>query len=394
MAVFRANESVEPKLVEIGKVYKGSKKKTINKKGKDIEVYGDELEYYRFEPLERFKKVPSITGKFNSLYDELLARYEELDKPKQVHILFPYPNVVQVWRASNQKWQKIGQNDVCIRYCDGHICSLHLDEEIAGKSAYSPIPCAAKEDDKDCPKGCEPTGRLRFTIPALRYPGEIVLTTHSIKDISTISGNLDAYREFDLREIPFLLVKTQQNCRHRTPEGKMFNQKKWFCHLEVEPEFGLRMLEQRVEAIKDFATSPIKPQPSPAEFSTPKTQAVPKIEIEVKTKAAPNRQKMCDRIISLTDKLQSLRSTPVPLPKFEQMSDQELVAWGMDLRRNLEAAFRQQIRILWDKHREQKVEIPEDELEFELESTGVDELDRIYALAVNRLEVKNAAGAN
>lgn len=390
MAVFRANESVEPKLVEIGKVYKGSKKKTINKKGKDIEVYGDELEYYRFEPLERFKKVPSITGKFNSLYDELLARYEELDKPKQVHILFPYPNVVQVWRASNQKWQTVGKESMCIRYCDGKTCSLHLDEEIAGKSAYFPIPCAAKEDDKDCPKGCKPTGQLRFTIPALRYPGEIVLTTHSSKDIRTISGNLAAYQEYDLRDIPFLLVKTQQNCRHTNAQGKTFNQKKWFCHLEVEPGFGVKMIESRVEAIKGFTTSPIKPQPSPAEFSIPKTQSVPKIEIEVKAKAAPNRQKMCDRIISLTDKLQSLRSTPVPLPKFEQISDQELVAWGMDLRRNLEQALRRQIRILWEKHREQKVEIPEDELEVELESTGVDELDRIYALAVSRLEVKDA----
>ncbi len=388
MAVFRANQPIEPKIVEIGKIYKGGKKKTVNRKGKEIQVYGDELEYYRFEPLERFKKVPSITGKFNSLYDELLARYEELDKPKQVHILFPYPNVMQVWRPSNQKWQMVGKESMCVRYCDGKICSIHLDEE--GDSPYAPIPCSAKEGDKKCPKECKPTGQLRFTIPELRYPGEVVLTTHSIKDITTISGNLEAYKEYDLRDIPFVLVKTQQNCRHVTPEGKTFNPKKWFCHLEVEPEFGIKMVESRVEAIKGFATLSAKPQAS--DFVVPVTSIVPKVEVELKPKGVSSRQKMCDRITSLTDKLQSLRSTPVPLPKFEEMDDKELIAWGMDLRRNLEQALRQQIRILWVKHREQKVEIPEEELEIELETTGVDELDRVYRLAVSRLEVKDAAG--
>lgn len=394
MAIFRADEQIEPQIVEIGKIYKGSKKKTIQKNGKDIEIYGNELEYYRFEPLERFKKVPSLTGKFNSLYDELATRYEELDKPKQVPILFPYPNGVQVWRASNQKWQMMGKEPVCIRYCDGKTCSLHLDEPDAGGSPYAHIPCAAKPGDKDCPRECEPNGRLRFTIPALRYPGEIILTTHSIKDIGTISANLKAYEEYDLREIPFLLVKTQQNCRHTNSQGKTFNQKKWFCHVEVEPGFGVRMLENRVEAISTRTASPIKRQSSPTDFTVPKSPVVPSLEIESKPKVAPNRQKMCDRITSLTDKLQSLRSTPVPFPQFEQMSDQELVAWGMDLRRNLEQAFRNQIRVLWAKCREQKIEIPEDELEVDLEVTGVDELDQIYALAVSRLEVRDAAGAN
>lgn len=389
MAIFRANQKVEPKLVEIGKIYKGSKKKTIFKNGKETKSYGSELEYYRFEPLERFKNVPPITGKYNSLYDELLARYEELDKPKEVHILFPYPHAEQVWRASNQKWQTMGKESMCVRYCDGTSCTIHYDEPNAGGSPFAHIPCAAKPEDKKCPKECKPTGQLRLTIPALRYSGEIMLTTHSIKDITTISANLAAYQEYDLREIPFMLVKTQQNCRHTTPEGKTFNVPKWFCHVEVEPGFRSKMLENQVEAISANTVAPKKPS-SPADFSVPKAPVVPKVQAESPSKAGLNRQKMRDRITFLTGKLELLRSTPVPLPKFDEMSDQELVAWGLDLRRNLEQALRRQIRILWEKHREQQVEIPEEELAIELESTGVDDLDNLYASAVKRLEVKDA----
>jgi len=217
---------------------------------------------------------------------------------------------------------------------------------------------------------------LRFTIPALNYPGEVLLTTHSIRDITTIPRNLETYKGYDLREIPFLLVKTQQKCPHTTPQGKRFNQLRWFCHIEIEPTFGAELLSNRQQNSLSSSSDPIPERPKSADVPT-----------LIKPETRSKKQRFLQRILELTDKLQNLRSEPVTLPlPPDGMDEAELTTWGMELRLSLEQELQKQIKRLWVEQRNQGIEIPEAELGLDLASLKLNDLEKVYEIAAIREE--------
>lgn len=240
MALLRP-QTVQPRVVEIGRLHKGRKR--VNQQGK--EIFGEDLDYFRFEPSVRLQSFQSITPGFESLDHELARRYTELgEKPRTLRIRFAYPTPEENFSCANEVWKSIKGTDRCVRRCDGASCTLHMTER--GTLSKQPIPCSAAPEQNKCPAGCVPTGRLRFFLPDLNYSGLLVLTTHSVYDIGEIRGNLEAYANWDLIKLPFRLCRTEKTITRTDENGNVFAMKKWLCHVEIDPEFGL-LLQRSVE---------------------------------------------------------------------------------------------------------------------------------------------------
>ena len=241
MALIRP-QTVQPRVVEIGRLHKGSRKR-VNQQGK--EIFGEDLDYFRFEPSERLRGFPAVNPELESLYHQLANAYSELgDSPRTLRIRFAYPIPEENFVCGNEVWKSVKGVDRCVRRCDGASCTLHITER--GTLSKEPIPCAAAAEQNRCPSGCVPTGRLRFFLPDLNYPGIIVLTTHSIHDIQEIRGNLEAYANWDLTKLPFRLCRTEKTITRTDEQGNVFPLKKWLCHVEIDPEFGL-LLQRSTE---------------------------------------------------------------------------------------------------------------------------------------------------
>lgn len=239
-------QPVQVKVAEIGRIFKGGKKGTSTRGY----AGGDDLDHFRFEPNERLKDFP-IDGGTNA-YDLLRDRWNELgDKPRTIPIRFIHSDPGLIFTASNEVWSNKGGNERCIRRCNGETVLLHYQDRpnARGQSqpvlSRQPMPCAAQPGENKCPMDCKPTGRLAFVIPQLGYPGQILLTTHSIHDITELQGNLAAYANFDLSKIPFLLCRSLKSCPHHKPDGTVMPQKKWLLHLEIDPEFGNSILNSQ-----------------------------------------------------------------------------------------------------------------------------------------------------
>jgi hypothetical protein len=230
---------IEPKLPEIGRIFKGGKKRDREKDGKAYKIMGEDLDYFRFEPSESTHNLPSPDG-VGTLAEYLTRQYEELgSSPRTLPIQFLYAEANKNFAAEyNEAWQSVGGVERCIRRCDGETQLLHLEGKTLSKE---PIPCAA-QGMSECPLKCKPTGRLSFILPQLKYPGRVVMTTHSIYDILEIQGNLALYEGWELNKIPFQLCRTERTI-NRNVDGNIQAVKKWLCHLVIDPRFGQRLLE-------------------------------------------------------------------------------------------------------------------------------------------------------
>lgn len=259
MALVRPQQ-IRPRFSEIGRLYKGSPKRT-NANGK--EIFGEDLDHFRFEPSPRLLEFPAMTKGFSSLHDELKTRYAELgEKPRTIRVRFAHPEPELNFSTDNEVWKQVKGVERCTRRCNGETCSLHTTDK--GTLSKEPIACAAVEGLNKCPQGCVPTGRLRFFLPDLNYPGIVALTTHSIHDISEILGNLEAYANFDLTKIPFKLCRTEKTINRTDEQGNTFPMRRWLCHLEIDPEFGLLLQRSQENRYRAELQAPIEVAALPA----------------------------------------------------------------------------------------------------------------------------------
>lgn len=242
MALLRP-QKVQPRLAEIGRIFKGGPKQKRVKDGKEYEIQGQDLDHFRFEPSERLSELLAPDGS-GSLASYLTERWNELgDAPRAITIRFLGSTVADVFKAeANEVWATIGGASRCVRRCNGETQLLHLTKD--KKLSKEPIPCDAVEGENECPNKCKPTGRLFFMVPALEYPGLIVLTTHSINDIIEIKGNLALYENWDLSKIPFRLCRTKRSVT-RNENGTLRSMDKWLLHIEIDPSFGNAIFAQQ-----------------------------------------------------------------------------------------------------------------------------------------------------
>jgi hypothetical protein len=242
MAIIRPG-TIQVRLPEIGRIFKGGPKRDRTKDGKTYQIMGEDLDHFRFEPSPSTYDLPSPDGE-GRLADYLIRQYKELgDAPRALPIQFLHAEIDKDFSAINEVWAKIGGVERCIRRCDGQSQKLHLADAGTKKMlSNQPIPCAAEEGMNKCPMDCKPTGRLSFVMPCLNYPGLVIMTTHSIYDIIEIQGNLAMYSNWDINKIPFQLCRTEKTVSRTNDDGGKTPIKKWLCHLTIDPRFGNAVL--------------------------------------------------------------------------------------------------------------------------------------------------------
>jgi hypothetical protein len=241
MGIIRRSQldEVSPRLEEIGRLFKGSKKQN-NRFGKD-------LEHFRFEPAPRLNDLPSASH--GTLFAEVEARWKAMEAStsgwKSLPILLPYRSLEQNLSFRNAVYDGGGRTT---RACDGSICTRY-QMEVKGKKMIvrGAINCAMGVNDTECPMGCKSEAKLSMIIPSL-YPGLIVLTTKSTIDIQTLTANLKGYSRFDLSKIPLRLCRSLRDASYTDPNtGDFRKQQKWLLHIEIDPVFGHAALEAQQE---------------------------------------------------------------------------------------------------------------------------------------------------
>lgn len=209
----------EASFPNIGRLRKGGEKevKTITKNGqtKEIETYGKDLTYFRFDTDdERAAKM------FHAVYGE---------QPATINVYLPHQTAEQNFTC----WQEAYVAGGLTHRCDGETCVIWLDN---GKY---------RTDPKPCPGGCKEVGRLMVIIPELQRFAYVTAETHSIHDIIRLQENLQAveFLRGDLRGIPFILKRTPVEISTPTPDGKRARREKWLLSIEVDPAWAALQLE-------------------------------------------------------------------------------------------------------------------------------------------------------
>lgn len=203
----------------VGRLRKGGKKevKTVTKNGqqKEIETYGKDLTYFRFDSDDA-----RATAHFRAAYG---------DEPAQVNVFLPHQTAAQNFSC----WQEAYLAGGLTHRCDGETCVIWLDG-----TKY-------RTDPKPCPGGCKEVGRLMVIIPELQRFAYVTVETHSINDIIRLQENLQAveFLRGDLRGIPFILKRTPVEISTPTPDGKRARREKWLLSIEVDPAWAALQLE-------------------------------------------------------------------------------------------------------------------------------------------------------
>lgn len=233
-----------PRLPEIGKLFKGAPKETRSKSGKEYQVFGRELDYWRFE-----SKTP-LTAR---LFAEAFA--QDGGKPRHIPVFLPFATASENFQTCKEAYTAGGLE----HRCDGHVCTLWLDHSTT-RYRTDPVPCPtltmSAEDAKY--RGCKNVARLRVIIPALNQIGLVTVETHSINDILHLDACLPAYESLwddGLRRIPFMLSRVEREIS--TPrDGKRVKIKKWLVELNIDSDWSVKYLSaQRQQSLAAVAAA-------------------------------------------------------------------------------------------------------------------------------------------
>lgn len=303
----------------IGILRKGSEKQT-NSSGK--QTYGRDLDHFRFDPED-----PSdmeLVSAFKALYG---------DEPRCVDVYLPYNTTEENFGAWKECWTASSLQ----HRCDGETCVLWLDKR-TNRYSQEPIPC---------PGGCKEVGRLMVIIPKLGRMAHIIAETHSKNDILELSSNLSAIEQSQgtLRGIPMLLTRKAREISTPMGDGRRTRTTKWLLHIEVAPRWVDLMLQSAEQ----------RALPAPAQHGASLALPAPAVDYDTgeivdgadtytqpaAPKRPPTRAGMIARMRALQAEADALKippsSTATPKP-IDQMSEDELIEFGMVLRAAVEAA--------------------------------------------------------
>ena len=214
-------ESIKGRYAIIGKLRKGGEKKKVKSKktGKMIEVYGDDLPYFRF------------TSKRDDIVEAFVNHYGE--KPDKLTVHLPYATVEECFSTWQEKWTAARLD----HRCDDEMTVIIRKDD--GTYSHEPEPC---------PGGCHQVGRLSVILMPLieaGFFGTVTVETHGKHDC--INNTRILYRAEedanrfgrDLTGAEFLLYREQHEVS--TPDGP--RRKKWLVFLEPSVDWARRMLE-------------------------------------------------------------------------------------------------------------------------------------------------------
>lgn len=243
----------------LGILRKGGPKKMVysKKHKKDVEVMGDDLDYFRFVTDNH-----AVMAQFKEAYG---------NEPREINVYLPFGTKDENLDAWMKEYGAGSVKVKCTRPKDRKDGIVLWQED--GMFRTDPKPCQWP----NC--ACKPHGVLTVIIPELVPIGGIgavwVLTT-SWNDCAELAKNLTAAERtasglgMDLRGIPFILSRRLDDVS--TPprdgtNGKRVRDEKWMLHIEPHPAW----VAEQMEAQKRLA-SPLNalalsaPQAGPSPF--------------------------------------------------------------------------------------------------------------------------------
>ena len=216
----------------IGRLYKGAERQTkyknVNGKQVSYEVFGQELDYFRFSPED-----PGNTDLANRFIDTYGA------EPKLIIVRLAYSDISRSFSAFNEEYNYGGMT----KRCDGSSMIWYRDGQGQAQSGTWECQGWAKDmiSTKSWQCNCRPTMRLVLVLPELRQVGAVMLTSRSKNDCQNISAMLREYSNisydgslagqlFELSRIPTQISTPGQG-------GTRIKRTKYLLGLEVMPSW-------------------------------------------------------------------------------------------------------------------------------------------------------------
>lgn len=225
---------------EIGKIHKGAPKAT--------NAPGANLDYFRVE----FREDEDVAkNAFVAVYG---------DRPREINIRFPYPDIPRVWDAYYEAYVKGGMvaqatgdvadggrwkyfydyesGLVCVR---DYIARNQFGEQLVKDGPRLDKPVAYVGEKKN-PIMLDMQGRLKVVVPEIGRAANLTLVTTSVYDIVSISEELAAYSEQAARygkticDIQFVLLRRKEMITKKIG-GKKVKAEDWMCHIIPSQEW-------------------------------------------------------------------------------------------------------------------------------------------------------------
>lgn len=217
MPIKGLTDTSTPLFRRIGKLRKGGEKE-------DPKRPGPELPYWRFT---------SPDTKVETAFTEAYGA-----EPTELEVFLPYVHLDDNWQTWKEAWAAGGLQ----HRCDGEICVLWLDAK--GNYVHDPEMRA----QHPCPGGCKQVGRLSLVLmPLVRagYFGCVTMETHSINDLLSIQGTLNAISEAtrdEMQNIPFVLRRVEKEISTPGSDGKRVSRKKYLVELVLLADWAREQL--------------------------------------------------------------------------------------------------------------------------------------------------------
>jgi hypothetical protein len=233
---------------ELGQIRKGSPKQKIVKDGREIEIQGKDLEYFRVDFDERETEAIAI---FKKVYG---------DKPTDINIVLPFNSLDQIWEA----WLEAYTAGRLVARADGEKFIYLVDTktgEVVVKNGIDLQTGIARPytegmtvgyDYRNQPVKCKATGRLKVVIPELQRLAFLTVLTTSIHDIANLSAQLLAIQTFctsmdkGVGGTPLILRRRPHEVSRPDSKDKTKRVRgtKWLLSVEADPEFVKRALTE------------------------------------------------------------------------------------------------------------------------------------------------------
>ncbi len=239
--------SIIPRENTIGRLYKGGPKRhVVGKDGKEKDIAGEELPYFRFESPR-----PEVKAVFDQVYGA---------QPKVVNVILPFPTAVENFQTCVEIWKAGG----LVHRCDGLLMRLWRDEHGVMHAAppAEPQPCPWAGHPEKAPKDHKWVGRLFIIVPELLeagFPGLVSLVTTSKNDVMAIADQLADieekrrlwehtdwplhYMRCTLRRVPKMLSSPNDDDQGPSRVRRQ--------HYMVEIEPVVHWVERQIEAIQE-----------------------------------------------------------------------------------------------------------------------------------------------
>lgn len=206
----------------------------LRKGGKSSKGYPVNLDYFRFTPEagDEQEKAQMLQA-FRAVFG---------DKPRKLRVYMAHETIDETFPSWCEVWVSGG----LIHRCDG-VTMTHWRE--GDKIVHGEMPCRTQDHKNPQNPREDAVGRLMLVIPQLieaGYVGYVMMQTTSMNDIANIDGVLrDTVSRMgtnDLRKVPFILSREQDEISVPSPDGKRVRRKMWMVKLYPEPSWVQDML--------------------------------------------------------------------------------------------------------------------------------------------------------